>query len=67
MSNARANSIDFTHVWISKSVVMEIFTKGPDDDADLVYPVMTFSELNFWSVKLTLEVRKMFTHTQKVP
>ena len=39
LSNARANSLDFTHVWISEPVVMEIFTKGPrthtahDDDA----------------------------------
>ena len=29
LSNARANSLDFTHVWISEPVVMEIFTKGP--------------------------------------
>ena len=29
------------------------------DDADLVYPVMTFFGIQFWSVKLTLEVRKM--------
>ena len=57
LSNARANSLDFTHVWISEPVVMEIFTKGPDDD--LVYPVMSFFGSNFWSVKLTLEVRKM--------
>ena len=38
LSNARANSIDFTHVWIYEpAVVMEIFTKGPDDDADTWY------------------------------
>ena len=49
LSNARANSLDFTHVWISEPVVMEIFTKGPRTPHttmthDPVYPVMTFSE-----------------------
>ena len=62
LSNARANSLNFTHVWISELVVMEIFTKGPRTHTydDPVYPVMTFSKSNFWPVKLTLEVRKIY-------
>ena len=53
LSNARANSIDFTHVWISEpAVVMEIFIKDPrrredighvtssESDADPVYPFL---------------------------
>ena len=62
LSNARANSLDFTHVWISEPVVMEIFTKGPRTPHttmthEPVYPVMTFSE--FLASKINKNTRTL--------
>ena len=66
LSNARANSLDFTHVWISEPVVMEIFTKGPRTHTYVrwrmtrrpVYPVMTFFKIEFLASKTYLGGKK---------